>query len=133
MNDLYTLLNTFISTHEAATAETKDFKNRIMNNVKQLSNKYLDSYNSEKVKDEGKRGCDYKQFEAIDIGYQEPKLTKKEETVTKRPDRIQKPLWVKLYKNHFDLLIQDIYNNLNHDEFKFTVDKKTYDLKNAKN
>ena len=44
----------------------------------------------------------------------------------------KKPLWVKLNKNDFDLSIQDVYNNLNNDEFKTTVDKKDYDLKNAK-
>ena len=50
----------------------------------------------------------------------------------KKPDGIQKPLWAKLNKNDFDSLIQDVYNNLNNDEFKTTVDKKAYDLKNAK-
>ena len=57
---------------------------------------------------------------------------KKEETETKNPDGIQKPLWIKLNKNDFDSLIQDVYNDLNNDEFKTTVDKKAYDLKNAK-
>ena len=41
-----------------------------MKNVSQLYNKYLSSYkkkfDSEKVKDEEKRGRDYKQFEIID-------------------------------------------------------------------
>ena len=59
-----------------------------MNNVKQLYNKYLNIYNknydSEMVKDEEKRGRDYKQFEIIDNGDQEPKSTKKEETETKK-------------------------------------------------
>ena len=41
------------------------------------------------------------------------------------------PLWVKINKNDFGLLIQDVYNNLNDNEFTTTVDKKTYDLKNA--
>ena len=45
---------------------------------------------------------------------------------------MQKPLWIKLNKNDFDSLIQDVYNDLNNDEFKTTVDKKAYDLKNAK-
>ena len=41
------------------------------------------------------------------------------------------------YKNHyglndFDSLMQDVYNNLNDDEFKTTADKKVYDLKNPK-
>ena len=88
MNDFYALLNAFINTHEATTTETKDRKNRIMNNVKQLYNKYLDTYkknyNSEKVKYEEKIGRDYKQFEIIDNGDVEPKSTKKEETKTKK-------------------------------------------------
>ena len=46
---------------------------------------------------------------------------------------MQKPLWVKINKNDFDLLIQDVYSNLNNNEFKTTINKKTYDLKNVKN
>ena len=57
---------------------------------------------------------------------------KKKRQRQKKPDRIQKPLWVKLNENDFDLLIEDVYNNLNNDEFKTTLDKKAYDLKNAK-
>ena len=136
MNDFYTLLNAFINTHEVITTETKIRKHRIMKNASQLYNKYFDthkkSYNSEKVKDEEKRGRGYKQFEIIDNGGQEPKSTKKQETETKKPDGIQKPLWVKLNKNDFDSLIQDIYNKLNNDKFKTTIDKKAYNLKNAK-
>ena len=59
INDFYTLLNAFINTHVATTTETKDRKSIIMNNVKQLYNKYLDTfkkkYDFEKVKDEEKR------------------------------------------------------------------------------
>ena len=44
MNDFYILLNAFINTHETTTTETKDRKDRIMNNVKQLYNKYLNTY-----------------------------------------------------------------------------------------
>ena len=61
----------------------------------------------------------------IDNRDQEPKSTKKEETKTKKPDGRQKPLWVKLNENDFDSLIQDVYSNLNNDEFKTTVDKKS--------
>ena len=68
--DFYTLLNAFINTHEATTAETKNRKNRITNNVNQLYNKYFDNYknhyHTEKVKDEERRRRDYKQFEIID-------------------------------------------------------------------
>ena len=81
INDFYALLNAFINAHEATTTETKDRKDRILNNVKQLYNKYLDTYKknygSEKVKDEEKRGHDYKQFEIIDEGDQDPKSSKK--------------------------------------------------------
>ena len=79
-----------------------------------------------------KKKYDHKQFEIIDNGDQGPKWTKKEKTKTKKPDEIQKPLWVKINKNDLDSLIQDVDNNLNNHEFKTTVDKKTCDLKNAK-
>ena len=49
----------------------------------------------------------------------------------KKLDKIKRTLWSKINKNDFDLLIQDVYDNLNNDEFKTTVNKKTYDLKNA--
>ena len=57
---------------------------------------------------------------------------KKKRLRQKKPDEVQKPLWVKINKNHFDSLIHDVYNNLNNDKFKTTVNKKVYDLKNAK-
>ena len=100
MNEFYTLLNAFTNTHEATTTETTDRKNGILSNVKQLYNKYLDTYkknyDSERVKDEEKRGRDYKQFEIIENGDQEPKSTKKEETETKKLDGTKKPLWAKV-------------------------------------
>ena len=52
-----------------------------MENVKQLYDKcfgtYKKIYDSEKVKEEEKRGRDYKQFEIIDNKDQELKSTKK--------------------------------------------------------
>ena len=66
----------------------------------------------------------YKQFEIIDNKDQEPKSTKRRRDLDKKPDEIQKPFWVKLNKNNFDSLIQNVYNNLNNDEFKTAVDKK---------
>ena len=83
------------------------------------------NYDSEKIKDEEKRGRDCKQFEIIDNKDQITKSTKKEES------EIQKPLWVKLNKNDFNSLIQDVKNNLNKNEFKTTINKKVYDLKNV--
>ena len=136
INDFYTLLNAFINTHKAITTETKDRKNRVFNNVNQLDNKYFDTYkknyDSEKVKDKEKRERDYKQFEIIDNTGQEPKSTKKEETKTKKPDEMQTPSWIKSNKNDFDSLTEHVYNNLNNDKFKTTVEGKPYGLRKAK-
>ena len=70
-----------------------------MKNVNQLYNKYFDTYkknyDSEKVKDKEERGHDYKQFEIIDNGDQEPKSAKKGETETKK-------ILIK-YANHYGL------------------------------
>ena len=136
MVDFCMLLNAFLNTHKAINTETKDRKDRIMNNVKLLYDRYFDAYkkiyDSKKVKDEEKRGREYKRFEIIYNRDQGPKSTKKEETETKRTDEIQKPLWIKINRNNFNSLIRDLYNNLNNNEFKTTVDKKTYDLKNSK-
>ena len=60
MIEFYTLLNPFINTHKTINTETNDRKNRILSYVKPLYD-----YDSEKVKDEEKRGRDYKQFEII--------------------------------------------------------------------
>ena len=59
-----------------------------MNNIEQLYNQYLVkvlTYDSEKVKGKEKGVHDYKQLIIIDNRDQEPKLTKKEETETKKP------------------------------------------------
>ena len=89
LNGSYKLLNAFINTHEATTTKTKNHKNRIINNINQLYNKYFNTYKKnyviEKVKDEEKIGRDYKQFEIIDNGDHEPKLTKKRKYRDKKP------------------------------------------------
>ena len=64
--------------------------------------------------------------------YELNQLKKKRLRQKKNPDEIQKPLWIKLNKNAFDSLTEDVYNNLNNNKFKTTVNKKAYDLKNAK-
>ena len=40
---------------------------------------------------------------------------KKKRPRQNKTGEIQKPLWVKLNRNDFDLLTQDVYNNLNND------------------
>ena len=134
INEFYTLLNAFINTHKTTITETKYRKERVMKKVVQLYNDYFHlyekNYNSKNIKDEEKKGRDYKHFEIIDNKNQDPKSTKKEDTKAKKPDEIQKPLWIKFNKN--DSLRQDVYNNLNNSEFKTIVARKVYALRNAK-
>ena len=102
-----------------------------MNNVKPLYDRYLDAhkenYDSEKVKDKEKTGHGYKQFKITDN-----KKQKSEWTDEKTKTEMQKPLWFKINRKDFEELTGDIYNNQDHNDFKFTINKRTYDLKNAK-
>ena len=58
LKKFYKLLSDF-KNHKPLTTETKDRKDRIMENINQLYNKYFDTYkkncNSERVKDEEKK------------------------------------------------------------------------------
>ena len=47
-------------------------------------------------------------------------------------EKMQKPWWFKINKPEFEELTSDIYDNQNNNDFKITINKKTYDLKNAK-
>ena len=47
-------------------------------------------------------------------------------------EKMQIPLWFKINKPEFDELTSDIYDNQNNKDFKITINKNTYDLKNAK-
>ena len=44
----------------------------------------------------------------------------------------QIPLWFRINKPEFDELTSNIYNNQNNKDFIITINKKMYDLKNAK-
>ena len=46
---------------------------------------------------------------------------------------MQITLWFRINKPEFEELTRDIYDNQNNKNFKITINKKTYDLKNAKN
>ena len=87
-------------------------------------NNYIDAYktnfNNKELTDEDKKNM---------VSYNRDQRLKS----TKKTDEIRKSLWIKINRNDFNSLIQDVYNNLNDNEFKTSVDKKTYDLKNAKN
>ena len=56
---------------------------------------------------------------------------KSEQTEEKIKREMQKPLWFKINKKEFDELTRNIYNNQDNNDFKFTINRKTYDLKNA--
>ena len=60
------------------------------------------------------------------------KKHKKESTKEKIKGEFQKPLWFEIRKAEFKELTDDIYNNQDKKEFKTTVNKRTYDLKNEK-
>ena len=45
---------------------------------------------------------------------------------------MQKPLWFEINKKEFEELSGDIYNNQDNNDFKIFIDKRNYDLKNAK-
>ena len=68
-----------------------------------------------------------KEFEILDKNKQKSELSKE-----KIKREMQKPLWIKINKKEFEELTGDIYNNQNNNDFKLTINKKTYDLKNAK-
>ena len=108
MNDFYALSYASVNTHKATSTETKDCKER------------------------QKEGVTINSLKQFITEIKSQNQLKKKRSRPKNPDEIQKLSFVKLNKNNFDSLIQDVYNNLNNDEFKINVDKKTYDLKNVK-
>ena len=64
------------------------------------------NYDSEKIKDEEKRGRDYKRFEIID-----KKKQKSEQTKEKTTTEMQKPLQFEINQKEFEELTGGIYNN----------------------
>ena len=67
------------------------------------------------------------QFEIIDNKKQKYGWTKE-----KNKTEMQKTIWFKINRKEFSELKVDIYNNRDNNDFKFTINKRTYDLKNAK-
>ena len=45
---------------------------------------------------------------------------------------MQKPFRFEINKKEFEELAKDIYNNQDNNDFKINLNKRTYDLKNAK-
>ena len=78
LEEFYELLSDF-KNHKPVTIETKNRKNRIMNNVNQLYDSYYDSYknnyDSEDLNEQDKIFFDPNQFKIFDEKNQKPKST----------------------------------------------------------
>ena len=46
---------------------------------------------------------------------------------------MQKPLWFETNREEPEELTGEIYNNQNNNDFKITINSRTYDVKNSKN
>ena len=64
------------------------------------------------------------------LGKKKQKLQQTKDKIEKKP---QKPLWFKKNKPEFEELTQDIYNKQDNKDFKITLNRRSYDLKNVKN
>ena len=106
-------------------------KNRFINNVNQLYNKYFDTYkrncDSEDLNEEDKKFFEPNQFEIFRKKKQKSRST--EQNIKKQ---MQIPLWFEINREKFEELTRDIYNNQDHRNFKIIIDKRTSDLKNTK-
>ena len=45
---------------------------------------------------------------------------------------MQQPLWFEINTKQFEELTREIYNNQDNNDFKMIINKRTYDLRNAK-
>ena len=57
---------------------------------------------------------------------------KESEQAKKNPDEMQKPLWVKINRGEIEELKRNVYPNQDNNDFNIVIDKKPYNLKNAK-
>ena len=94
-----------------------------------LTKKY---YNSERHE----KAFDPNQFKILSKKKQKSKSTEenteRESTGEKTERELQKPLWFEINRKELEELTRDIYNNQDNDNFKININKRTYDLKNAK-
>ena len=125
-------MHLFIHTKQQISKQKKH-KNRILSYVKPFYNKYLDAYkkiyDNKNVKDEEKEGMTIDGLKLLIREIKDQNQLKKERP---RQKKLMKHKNHCGFKNDFYSLIQDVYNNLNNNEFQTTVDRETYDLKNAK-
>ena len=96
----------------------------------QLHHNYFDSY--KKLDEENKIKFDYKQFEMTDEENQKPKSTE-DVIMNRKINELQKPSRVNLTEEDFNLLIKDVVDNLDDENYKTTVNNRKYNLRNTEN
>ena len=96
----------------------------------QLHHNYFDSY--KKLDEENIIKFDYKQFEMTDEENQKPKSTE-DVIMNRKINELQKPSWVNLTEEDFNLLIKDVVDNLDDENYKTTVNNRKYNLRNTEN
>ena len=80
-----------------------------------------------------KQKDDPKNLKALD--YQSVKIEAKplpDENNSDIKQPMHKPLWFEINRNEFEELTGGIYNNQDNNDFKVMINKRTYDLKNAR-
>ena len=80
-----------------------------------------------KIQTKKKNFFDLNHFKILGKEKQKSELTEKE-TETE----LSKPLWFEINKKEFEELTGDTYSNQDNNDFKIKINKKTYDLENAK-
>ena len=94
LKEFYKLLSDF-KNHKSITTETKNHKDRILDNVNQLYNKYFDTYkknhNSEDLIERDEIFFDPKQLKIL--GKKKQKSESTEENTDREP---QRPLWFEI-------------------------------------
>ena len=119
-------------------------KDRILNNVKQLYNKYFNTFNKRdeiffgrnKFKMLGKQKSEWTEVKTE----REREMWKpirfkiiRKEFDEKNKREMQKPIWFEINKKEIQELARHIYKNEDNNDFKIVINKKTDNLKNAKN
>ena len=75
----------------------------------------------------------FNQFKILGKKKQKSKSTEENTDRKKEREReLQKPSWCEINTIEFEELTRDIYNNQDNNNFKIIINKRTYDLKNAK-
>ena len=122
LKEFYKLLGDF-KNHKPITNGTKNRKNRILNNVNQLYNKYFDTlkhYDGKDLNERDEEFFDPKQFKILGKKKQisvlteentEKEMRKSESTKENSERELPRLLWFEINKKEFEELTRDIYSN----------------------